>query len=288
MLAIYKRELKSYFSSMIGYVFIAGVLIFIGLYFRAYNLEVGHPSFSMALYSVAFIFTIAIPILTMKCFAEERKAKTDQMLLTAPVSVTSVVFGKYLSMMTVAAIPLLVSCVFPLIIAMNGNANLASDYATIFAFFCMTAVYVAIGMFISSLTENQIISAVLTLVVLLILYLWEGILEHIPTEAFGSFLGMLIMFAAAVLIFYFVSKNKPLSYVIAFVGAVVMLALYIVKPALYNGLLYNILSSFFLQEVLTKFVGYSVFDIKGLIMYVSLAALFVFLTIQSIQKRRWS
>ena len=96
------------------------------------------------------------------------------------------------------------------------------------------------------------------------------------------------MFAAAVLIFYFVSKNKPLSYVIAFVGAVVMLALYIVKPALYNGLLYNILSSFFLQEVLTKFVGYSVFDIKGLIMYVSLAALFVFLTIQSIQKRRWS
>ena len=101
MRAIYRRELKSYFHSMIGYVFIAFLVAFTGVYFMAYNLNYGYPYFSYVLSATIFIYLIAIPILTMRSFAEERKNKTDQMLLTAPVSLFQVVMGKYLAMVTI-------------------------------------------------------------------------------------------------------------------------------------------------------------------------------------------
>ena len=96
MKAIYKRELKSYFQSMIGYAFIAFLLAFVGIYFMAYNLNAGYPYFSYALSGVMFMFLVAVPILTMKSFSEERKSKTDQLLLTSPVRLVDVVLGNIL------------------------------------------------------------------------------------------------------------------------------------------------------------------------------------------------
>lgn len=154
MTAVYRRELRSYFSSMIGYVFIAVVVFFIGIYFMANNLFYGDPRFSLTLTNVMVVFLVAIPVLTMKSMAEERRSRTDQLLLTAPVSLTAVVLGKYLAMVTVLAVPLALSCLCPLIIAANGEACLASDYATILAFFLMGCVFVAVGLFISALTES--------------------------------------------------------------------------------------------------------------------------------------
>ena len=109
MKAIYKRELKSYFQSMIGYAFVAFLMLFMGIYFTAYNLNAGYPYFAYVLSSTLFIFMIAVPVLTMRSFAEERKSKTDQLLLTAPVSVTGIVLGKFLAMITVFLIPVLLS-----------------------------------------------------------------------------------------------------------------------------------------------------------------------------------
>ena len=103
MTAVYKRELRSYFSSMIGYVFIAVVVFSIGIYFMANNLFYGAPRCSLTLTNVMVVFLVAIPVLTMKSMAEERRSRTDQLLLTAPVSLTAVVLGKYLAMVTVLA-----------------------------------------------------------------------------------------------------------------------------------------------------------------------------------------
>lgn len=122
MMAIYKRELKSYFQSMIGYAFIAFLMLFTGIYFTAYNLNYGYPYFSYALSATMFIFLVAVPVLTMKCFAEERKSKTDQLLLTSPVSVIEIVLGKYFAMVTVFLVPVLLSCIYPLIIKAQGTA----------------------------------------------------------------------------------------------------------------------------------------------------------------------
>lgn len=172
MKAIYKREVSSYFNSMIGWIFVAVLTVFIGIYFFAYNLFQGYPYFSLSLGSSLFIFMVVVPILTMRSMADERHTKTDQLLLTAPVSVTAVVLGKYFAMLTVFAVPVAIACLCPLIIALNGTAFLLADYGAILAFFLLGAVEIAVGMLISSLTESQIIAAVGTFGLLLLLYLW--------------------------------------------------------------------------------------------------------------------
>ena len=152
MRAIYKREFQSYFRSMTGNVFVALLVVFTGIYFMAYNLNMGYPYFAYSLAGSLMVYLVAIPILTMRSFSEERKNKTDQLLLTAPVSLFKVILGKYLAMISVLAIPMVIFCLFPLIIKMQGTAYLGIDYLSILVFYLLGCVYVAIGMFISSLT----------------------------------------------------------------------------------------------------------------------------------------
>ncbi len=179
MLAVYKREFKSYFDSMLGYVFVAFILLFIGIYFSYINLQQGYPYFGQVLGNILFIFLIAIPILTMKSLADEKKTKTDQILFTSPVSITKIVLGKYLAIVSVFAIPTLITCLFPIIISRLGNAYFLIDYSCIFAFFLLGCAYIAIGLFISSMTESQVLAAVGTFGILLILYLMSGIVSFI-------------------------------------------------------------------------------------------------------------
>ena len=126
MTAIYKRELKSYFQSMTGYVLIAFLVIFTGIYFMAYNLNSGYPYFSYVLMNINYVLIIIIPMLTMRSFAEERKNKTDQLLLAAPVKLFDIVMGKYLAMVTVFAVPCLIFCIFPIIIK-SSEGGLSVD-----------------------------------------------------------------------------------------------------------------------------------------------------------------
>ena len=233
MKAIYLRELRACFTNMTGCVFIAVVTFFIGIYFMANNLYYGYPQFSYALLNGIVVFLVAVPILTMRSMAEERRARTDQLLLSAPVSLTGVVLGKYFSMLTVLAIPMGLFCLCPLIIAANGTGQLASDYASILAFFLMGCVFVAVGMFLSSLTESQVIAAVSTFAALLALYLWDDLMDFLPDALAG------------------------------------------------------LLSRFSFSSVLYNFAYYSVFDVGGVVLYLSLSGLFVFLTVQALQKRRW-
>lgn len=234
MKAIYKREVSSYFNSMIGWIFVAVLTVFIGIYFFAYNLFQGYPYFSLSLGSSLFIFMVVVPILTMRSMADERHTKTDQLLLTAPVSVTAVVLGKYFAMLTVFAVPVAIACLCPLIIALNGTAFLLADYGAILAFFLLGAVEIAVGMLISSLTESQIIAAVGTFAALLTLYLWDSLMQFLP------------------------------------------------------DVLSDVLGLFSFSSVLYNFAYYSVFDVRGVVLYLTLAGLFVFLTVQALQKRRWN
>ncbi|MCI7814570.1 MAG: ABC transporter permease subunit [Lachnospiraceae bacterium] len=239
MKAVYKRELKSYFDSMIGYIFIAFLVAMNGIYFLFYNLLNGYPYYSYVLGAMEFIILMAIPVLTMKCLSDERRSKTDQLLLTSPVSLPKVILGKYLAMETVFAIPIAIFCLCPLIIKANGTAYLREDFASIFAFFMMGSVFVAIGMFISSLTESQIIAAVGTFGVVLVIYLWSGISSMLPDFLTDNF----------------ITKFLP---------------------------------DYTVTGILENFTSYHLFDVGGLIFYLSLIFLFLFFTIQSVQKRRWS
>ena len=288
MLAIYKREFKSYFQSMVGCVFVAFLVAFTGIYFTAYNLNAGYPYFSYTLSGSLIVFIVGIPLITMRSFAEERKNKTDQLLLTAPVSLTKIVLGKYLAMISVVAIPNLIFCLFPLLIKMNGTAYLKTDYISIGVFFLLGCVYVAIGMFMSALTESQMIAFITTFGLLLILYLWNGIIGFLPSSAIGSLIGLIVIFTIIIAYVYHMTENWMLSAVLEVIGIVASVATYIVKSSLFENLLTKILGKLALTDVFTDITNNHIVDITGIVLYLSVIAIFIVLTIQAIQKRRWS
>lgn len=288
MLAIYKREFKSYFQSMVGCVFVAFLVAFTGIYFTAYNLNSGYPYFSYTLSGSLIVFIVGIPLITMRSFAEERKNKTDQLLLTAPVSLTKIVLGKYLAMISVVAIPNLIFCLFPLLIKMNGTAYLKTDYISIGVFFLLGCVYVAIGMFMSALTESQMIAFITTFGLLLILYLWNGIIGFLPSSAIGSLIGLIVIFTIIIAYIYHMTENWMISAVLEVIGIVASVATYIVKSSLFENLLTKILGKLALADVFTDITNNHIVDITGIVLYLSVIAIFIVLTIQAIQKRRWS
>lgn len=288
MLAIYKRELRSYFQSMVGCVFVAFLVAFTGIYFMAYNLTAGYPYFSYTLSGSLIVFLVGVPLITMRSFSEERKNKTDQLLLTAPVGLGKIVMGKYLAMVTVIAIPNVIFCVFPLIIRSQGTAYLMVDYLSIGVFFLLGCVYAAIGMFLSSLTESQIIAYISTFGILLVLYLWDGILSMLPGSAISGLIGVLILLTAVSFYVWRMTENPVMAGGIELIGIVVSAALYIVKTDLFENLLTNLLGRLALANVFTDITTNSILDVTGIVLYLSIIAVFVFLTVQAVQKRRWS
>ena len=288
MTAIYKRELTSYFNSMVGWLFTAVLTVFIGIYFFVYNLFNGYPYFSLSLSYTLFIFMVIIPVLTMRSMAEERRSKTDQLLLTAPVSVAGVVLGKYLAMLTVFALPTAIACLCPLIIALNGSSFLLADYGTIFAFFLLGAVEIAVGLLISALTESQLIAAVSTFGILLVLYLWEGLVSFLPSDAAGSLLGLLAILVLVCLLLHALSNNWKVTAGVLIVGVAAVIGFYIKDSSAFAGLLPDVLGRFSLIGAFDAFASDHVFDLRGVLLYLSLSALLVFLTVQVVQRRSWN
>ena len=288
MRAIYKRELRSYFHSMIGYVFIAFLVAYTGIYFLAYNLNYGYPYFSYVLSGILFVYLVAIPILTMRCFAEDKKNKTDQMLLTAPVSLFRIVLGKYLAMVTIMAVPCAIYLIFPLIIKAQGTAYIKVDYLAILVFFLLGCVYISIGMFVSSLTESVIIAAIGAFGILLLTYLWSGILNFIPSAAWANAVAVAVLLTLAVLAVWNMTKNVVISGVLELIVLAGTLITYFVKKTVFESLLPTVLGKLELTEVFSNIADNHLLDVSGIILYLSLIVLFFFLTMQMIQKRRWS
>ena len=288
MTAVYKRELRTYFQSMTGPVFIAFLLAFTGIYFVAYNLSAGYPYFSYTLSGSLIVFLVGIPLITMRSFSEERRSRTDQLLLTAPVSLFRIVMGKYLAMITVIAIPNVIFCIYPLIIRSQGTAYLTVDYISIFVFFLLGCVYAAIGMFISALTESQMIAFISTFGILLVLYLWDGIFSLLPSSAISGLAGVVVILAAVVFYIYHMTDNITLAGIIGVAGTAAAVILYILRPGLFENLLSTLLGRLALANVFTDITANSIVDVTGIVLYLSIIAVFVFLTVQTVQKRRWS
>lgn len=288
MAAVYKRELRSYFQSMTGCVFVAFLIAFTGIYFMAYNMTAGYPYFSYTLSGSIIVFLVGIPLITMRSFSEERRNKTDQLLLTAPVSLGRIVAGKYLAMVTVIAVPNLIFCLFPIIIMSQGTAYLMIDYISIGVFFLLGCVYAAIGMFISSLTESQMIAFIGTFGILLVLYLWDGILSMLPGTALSGLVCVLLLVTAAAVYIWRMTENAVIAGGVEAVGAAAGVIVYLARPETYENLLTDLLGRLALADVFTDITSNSIVDLTGIALYLSIIAVFVFLTVQSIQKRRWS
>ena len=286
MLAIYKKELRSYFNSMIGYVFLALFLVIIGIYFFVQLLN-GFANFEYTLSSLSIFFVLSSPLLTMRLMAEENKQKTDQLLYTAPVSAASIVIGKLLAVITLFGIVMLITCTYPLILSLYGTVPFASAYSAILAFSLMGAAYLSIGLFISSLTDSQIVAAVITYVLFVFTFFMDGIASFFPSDnktALGVFTVLLLIICV---ILYKMMQNLTVAVLIGLAAEAVMVAVYFIKPTLFDGSIVNV---FGWLSVVTRFDNFymGVFDVSGLVYYISIICLFAFLTIQSIRKKRWS
>ena len=187
-------------------------------------------------------------------------------------------------MVTVFAVPCLIFCIFPIIIKSFGTACLKVDYLSILMFFLLGCVYLAIGMFLSSLTESQIIAAVTTFGVLLLIYLWGGLINFLPTSATSGMIGIVVFVTIVALIIYRMTGN----WMIEAIGVVAVVIVSFVKSSLFENILVNIMKKLYLADVFDNVAYNKLFDVSGLILYLSVAGVFIFLTMQSIQKRRWS
>lgn len=287
MLAIYKKELKSYLTSMQGYVFMAFIMLVLGIYFTAYNLNYASPDFGTTLNSVTFVFLIITPILTMRILAEEKRNKTDQLLFTSPVPIWKIVFGKYLGMVTIYLIPVVITLFYPLILAKYGTVSYPMTLTAIVGFFFLGCANIAVGLFLSSITESQIIAAVLTFVVLFCSFVMNGIESFFSQTAMASMLAFAVLAVLIAMVVYQMTKDNILTGItgVVLLGAVVII--YIVKSSLYEGAIQKLLDLLAIANHFDNFVG-GILDFSGIVYMLSVICIFIFLTVQSIQKRRWS
>lgn len=287
MRAIYKKELKSYFTSMMGYVFVAFVLVVVGIYFAAYNLN-AYPLIGYTLYNVTFLFLILVPILTMRSMAEEQRNKTDQLLYTCPVSLFGIVMGKYLALISVFGIPVLIICFYPQILHRYGTVNMPMSYLAIFGFFLLGCAYIAIGMFVSSITESQIIAAVISFVALMASYQMEGIASFFSNTAITSFIAFSVLFLLIGIGYGVAARNFAMPAILFAAAEAVTGGLYLQNPVRFEGAFAAMLKKLNLASASYNMIQSGILDFTNIVFYLSVIGFFLFLTIQSIKKKRWN
>ena len=287
MTAVLKHELKNYFRSMTAYVFGAGLLLAVGLGAMLYNIEAAVSNFEFALSYFSIIFAVIVPILTMRVIAEERKQKTDQLLYSLPITTTQVVVGKYLALLVVYMIPLCIVAVYPLIFSQFGDVYLPASYGSMLAFFLMGAALIALGVFISSLTDNQDFAAGIGIAVILLNYFSVSLSEYVSATAFGSVAALCVIVLALGAVVKHLTRNENLAYGVCFVLIAAIAAVCFIDSSKFEGLLPGIMTRLSLFERFTGFVN-GVFDMTAIVYYASVIVFFLFLSIQSLEKRRYN
>ena len=287
MTAIFLREFKGYFNSMLGWVLTGVMLLFGGLYFTAVNLQGGYTDLSYTRYSFIIVLLIFVPLLCMRSFAEEKRSRTDQLLLTSPVSIPGIVMGKYLSLLAMFAVPLGVYALYPLLMKALGAANFAASYSGLLAYFFLGAALIAVCMYLSTLTENQIVAALSGFGVLLVCYLMPAIQTLFTAGSSLALVVFAIILGAASLVIGLRSRSLVLGGGVFAVGCIALAVLFSVRSAALTTAFSAVLGALALFEPFLNFVN-GLFDVTALVYYAGVAGLFLFLTGQALEKRRWN
>lgn len=275
MTAILKHELKSYFHSLTAYVFGAFLLVMVGFGSVYYNLMAAVSNFEYVLSFGSIIFVIIVPLLTMRVIAEERRQKTDQLLYSLPVTTTQVVLGKYLALLAVYLVPLGIISTYPLIFSRYGEVYLPTSYGSLFAIFVMGAALIAVGVFLSSLTENQGMAAGITVAVILFNYYSVSLSEYVSTTILGTLAALLVLALILGGITGLVTGSDVMGYAVAFVLLGCICIIGFTDASVLEGLLPDLMRSLSLFERFNAFVS-GVFDLTALVYYGSVIVLPVF------------
>lgn len=287
MTAVLKHELRNYFHSFTAYVFGVFLLAIVGIGSMLYNLQAAVSNFEYVLSFGCIVFVVIVPILTMRVIAEERKQKTDQLLYSLPITTTQVIAGKYLALLVVYLIPLAVISIYPLIFSQFGEVYLPTSYGSLFAIFMMGAALIALGVFISCLTDNQGLAAGIGIAVILFNYYSVSLSEYVSSTAFGSVVALAVLILALGAIIRYLTRNELLAYGVSLVLAVAVCVVCFVNATMFEGLLPAIMEQLSLFERFNAFVN-GVFDMTAIVYYLSVIGFFLFLSVQSLEKRRYN
>ena len=285
--AIFRHELRNYFHSLTAYVFGAFLLAVVGLGSVLYNLQAAVSNFEFVLSFASIIFVVIVPILTMRTLAEERRQRTDQLLYSLPITTTQVVLGKYLALLVVYLIPLAVISLYPLLFSRFGDVYLPTSYGSLFAFFLMGAALLAVGMFLSSLTDNQGFAAGIGIAAILLNYYSVSLAEYTSSTAMGSLIALYVIALLLGVVIRGLTRNENLAYGVTFVLIAALSVAYFVNSSAFEGLLPDIMTKLSLFRQFSSFVN-GAFDLTAIVYYVSVMGFFLFLSVQSLEKRRYN
>ena len=285
--AIFRHELRNYFHSLTAYVFGAFLLAVVGLGSVLYNLQAAVSNFEFVLSFASIIFVVIVPILTMRTLAEERRQRTDQLLYSLPITTTQVVLGKYFALLVVYLIPLAVISLYPLLFSQFGEVYLPTSYGSLFAFFLMGAALLAVGMFLSSLTDNQGFAAGIGVAAILLNYYSVSLAEYTSSTAMGSLIALYVIALLLGVVIRGLTRNENLAYGVTSVLIAALSVAYFVNSSAFEGLLPDIMTKLSLFRQFSSFVN-GAFDLTAIVYYVSVMGFFLFLSVQSMEKRRYN
>ena len=287
MSAVYKRELRAYLHNVYGWLFAAILILFVSFMMFTYNLVNGMPQFEYALSNSQYALLVLIPILCMRSMAEDKRNRTDMFYLSLPMQTSSVVLGKYFALLTVLAAPCALFAVYPLILGSFGEISYASAYLGLLLFFLLGAGLIAVCQFLSSLTENLVVSAVLSVAVSAILFFIPLLGYMLPDTPMASFIGLAVLALLVAAVAFLVTRNLNVTTITGAALILPLCTLFILMKASFTGLLSKVLEYVSPYIHFATFCEYGTLRLSGVILLLSYPVFFVFLTVQSADKKRW-
>lgn len=285
--AIFKRELASYFLTPIGYIFMSLFLLISGILFSIGNLFQLSPSFSGFLSSILFIFLLAVPVLTMRLMTDELRQRTDQLLLTSPVKITEIVLGKYFAAVVVFLITILITVIYAVVMSFHGEIDGWESFGSYIGFILLGCSFIAIGLFISATTENQVVAAIVTFCALLVSWIMDFIQQGVPSDPTAGFVFLAAAIVGICVWIYLATKNLVIPIALCVLGAAAALIVFLVAKEQYVGFIGKVLEWLSLVKRYDSFPR-GLLRLDSVVYYISVSAFFVFLTVRLIEKKRWS
>lgn len=286
MFAIYRKELRSYFTNITGYLLIGLYLLFSGIFITVYNLYNGSPSIEVSYADSILILLIIIPLLTMRSIAEERHQKTSLLLSSLPISTADYVIGKYLAMITLLSLPIIMVFCYSSVLSFYGSVRLVSALLSTIALLLLAAALTAIGLFLSSLTDSSLIAGGLTFGVLLLIYFLPTLILLLPATAMGSLIIFTVIILLLSFLLYKLTNSLNIALITGLICEIVLIAVFLIDRTLLEGSAPEFISYLSLTERFDLITLYGIFDLSAIVYYISAAILFLLFTILSMEKKR--
>jgi len=287
MLAIFKKEFKTYFLTPTGWIFLSVFLLISGILYSTQMVFPGNSQYSLFLSSLLIIYLLVIPLLTMKIFTDEKRFGTDQLLLTGPSNLWGIVLGKFLAAFSVFLITIVITFLYPLLLSFHGKLDWPMIWGTYIGFILLGASFIAVGVFISQLSDGVVGAAVLTFCALIITFIIDFMQQYMPASEQAGLVWAAILMAIPLFWLYSSGKNWAVTAAVALILAITIILIWFFSRNLYSGLISKSLGWLSLTRRFGSF-SMGILGLDAILYYLSFSGFFLFLTVQGLEKRRWS